>query len=78
MAQITKTVDKSSVTGSEVFIYTINAAFSGLTLTSHKGNLVDFFPRRVKYVLPKTGGQILSITEKAVTDGTEVALSIGN
>ncbi len=77
MAQITKTVDKTSVNGSEVFIYTINAAYSGLTIPNQEGEIIDIFPSKIKYILPPIGGQIQSITETPVSEGTQVTFHLG-
>lgn len=78
MAQITKTVDKTLVNGSEIFIYTINAAYSGLTIPAQNGKIVDFFPAKIKYILPPVGGQIQSITQTPVAGGTEVSFNLGS
>ncbi len=78
MAQITKTVDKTLVNGSEVFIYTINAAYSGLTIPAHEGKIIDVIPSKIKYVLPPVGGQIQSITETPVENGTQVTFNLGS
>lgn len=77
MAQITKTVDRTLVNGSEVFIYTVNAAFSGLIQPAQEGKIVDIFPSIIKFTLPPAEGQIKSITQTPVTGGTEVTFHLG-
>lgn len=77
MAQITKTVDKTSVNGSEIFIYTINAAFSGLTQPAEDGKIIDVFSSKIKYILPPVGGQIKSISQIPVPGGTRVEFNLG-
>ena len=44
MALITKSVDKTLVNGSEIFVYTVNAAFSDLTQPANEGKIVDILP----------------------------------
>lgn len=78
MAQLTKTVDKTLVNGSEVFIYTMNAAYSGLEQPALEGKITDFFPSKIKYILPPVGGQIQSITETPVFGGTQVTFNLGS
>lgn len=78
MATVTKTVDKTLVNGSEVFIYTISAAYSGLTIPAQEGKIVDIFPSKIKYILPPVGGQIQSITETSVAGGTQVTFNLGS
>ncbi len=78
MAQITKSVDKTEVNGSEVFIYTINAAYSGLTISNQEGSITDFIPSKIKYILPPIGGQIEEITEEAVEGGTKLTFHLGD
>lgn len=77
MAQITKTVSKTLVSGSEVFIYTVNASYSGLSQPAQAGKIVDVFPSKIKYILPPIGGQIQSITENPIAGGTEVTFNLG-
>ncbi|SHI01227.1 conserved repeat domain-containing protein/fimbrial isopeptide formation D2 domain-containing protein [Clostridium collagenovorans DSM 3089] len=77
MAQITKTVSKTLVSGSEVFIYTVNASYSGLSQPAQAGKIVDVFPSKIKYILPPVGGQIQSISENPVAGGTEVTFNLG-
>ena len=78
MAQITKTVDKTRVNGSDIFIYTINAQFSGLSQPAREGKIVDFFPNKIKFALPPVGGQIQSITTAPVSGGTQVTFHLGS
>ncbi|MGL5380756.1 SdrD B-like domain-containing protein [Clostridium sp.] len=78
MAQITKTVNKTTVNGSEIFIYTINAAYSGLTQPAQEGKIIDFFPSKIQFILPPIGGQIKSITSTPVSGGTEVSFNLGS
>lgn len=77
MAQITKTVDKTLVNGSEIFIYTINVSYSGLTQPAQDGKLTDFFPSKIIYALPQIGGQIKGITQTPVAGGTNVTFDFG-
>lgn len=77
MAQITKTVDKTIVNGSEVFIYTFNVSYSGLTEPAQDGKLTDFFPSKILVTLPQVGGQIKEITRTAVPGGTNVTFDFG-
>lgn len=78
MASINKTVNKTLVNGSETFIYTINVSYSGLTEPAQSGKLVDFFPDKILYQLPQTGGQLVSITEIPVSGGTNVEFNFGS
>ncbi len=78
MPQITKTVDKTSVSGSEDFIYTIDAAYSGLTTPAQEGKIIEFFPSKITYILPPEGSQIQSITETPVEGGTQVSFHLGS
>ena len=78
MAQITKAVDKTLVNGSEVFIYTINAQYSGLVQPAQEGKIIDIFPSRIKFILPPVGGQIQGITTTPVSGGTQVAFNLGS
>lgn len=77
MAQITKTVDKTSVQGSETFIYTYNVSFSGLTEPAQDGKLVDIFPSKILFILPQIGSLIKNITQVPVPGGTEVTFDFG-
>lgn len=77
MAQITKTVNKTLVQGSEIFIYTINVSYSGLTQPAQDGTLTDFFPSKIIYALPQIGGQIKGITQTPVAGGTNVTFDFG-
>ena len=78
MASINKTVDKTLVNGSEIFIYTINVSYSGLTEPAQNGKLVDFFPSKILYQLPQPGGQLISISETPAPGGTNVEFNFGN
>ncbi len=78
MAEVTKTVDKTLVNGSEIFIYTVNVSYSGLTQPSENGYLIDFFPSKIKYSLPQIGGQIKNITQLPATGGTNVKFDFGS
>ena len=75
---VTKTVDKISVNGSEIFIYTFNISFSELSVPALSSKLVDFFPNKILYQLPPIGGQLVSINEFSETDGTRVQFNFGN
>ena len=46
MPQVTKNVNKTEVTNSEIFIYTYNVSFSGLTEPATNAMLKDFFPSK--------------------------------
>lgn len=74
---VTKSVDKTLVTGSEDFIYTFNVSYSDLSNPSANGRLVDFFPDNIKYNLPKIEGTIKGIKETKVPGGTEVEFDFG-
>ncbi len=75
---VTKTVNKTLVNGSEVFIYTFNISFSELTQPALSGKLVDFFPDKITYQLPNVGGQLKSIDEIPVAGGKQVVFNFGN
>ncbi|MEM1486171.1 SdrD B-like domain-containing protein [Oscillospiraceae bacterium PP1C4] len=77
MAQVTKTVDKTLVSGSEVFVYTFNVSYSGLASPATNGKLTDFFPSKILYTLPQIGGQIVSISQIPVTGGRRVEFNFG-
>ncbi|MEG2348218.1 MAG: SdrD B-like domain-containing protein [Clostridia bacterium] len=77
MPVINKTVDKILVNGSEIFIYTFNVSYSGLTQPAQDGKLVDFFPSEIIYQLPPIGGQLVSITPVTVPGGTNVEFNFG-
>lgn len=77
MALVTKTVDKTLVNGSEVFIYTINVSYSGLVQPAQNGYLIDFFPSKILFALPQVGGQLQSITQTPVLGGTNVSFNFG-
>lgn len=77
MARITKNVNKTLVTGSEIFIYTINASYSGLTIPAQEGQITDVFPGKILYILPPTGGMIKSITQTPDVNGTKVTFNLG-
>ncbi len=78
MAQITKTVDRTTVNGSEVFIYTFNAAYSGLRQPAREGKIVDIFPSVIRFSLPPAEGQIKNITQTPVPGGTQVTFHLGS
>ena len=78
MASINKRVDKTLVNGSEIFIYTIDVSYSGLTEPAQNGKLVDFFPSKILYQLPQPGGQLVSITETPASGGTNVEFNFGS
>ncbi|MEG1990095.1 MAG: SdrD B-like domain-containing protein [Clostridia bacterium] len=77
MPVINKTVDKTIVNGSEIFIYTFNVSYSGLIQPAQNGKLVDFFPSEIVYQLPPVGGQLVSITPIAAPGGTNVEFNFG-
>lgn len=77
MSNLTKTVNKISVNGTDTFIYTLNAAYSGLSGPATDGTLTDFFPSKIKYQLPQTGSGITSITETSQPGGTLVTFHFG-
>ena len=52
---ITKTVDKTSVHGSEQFLYTINFSYSGLTKADQVGEIIDVYPANIKFGSPIVG-----------------------
>ena len=78
MPQVTKNVNKTEVTNSEIFIYTYNISFSGLTEPATNAMLKDFFPSKIKYELPPTGSLIKNIIETPVVGGTEVQFDFGH
>ena len=77
MALITKSVDKTRVNGSEIFVYTVNAAFSDLTQPANEGKIIDVLPSKIIYILPPSGGQIQSITTTPVPGGTQITFNLG-
>lgn len=77
MAQVTKTVDKTLVNGSETFIYTVDVSYSGLSLPAQSGLLTDFFPSKIQYQLPPIGGQIQNIIQTPAPGGTNVTFDFG-
>lgn len=78
MAKITKSVNKTIVNGSEIFIYKIDASYSDLTTPAEEGKIIDVFPSRIKYILPPVGGNIKSITETPVPGGSQVIFNLGS
>jgi len=78
MALISKSVNKTLVNGSEIFVYTVNAAFSDLTQTANEGKIIDVLPSKIKYILPPVGGQIQSITTTPVPGGTQISFNLGS
>lgn len=77
MSNITKTVNKTSVNGSETFIYTFNVAFSGLSGPATNGKMTDFFPGEIDYILPQLGSGIQSITSSPQPGGTLITFNFG-
>ncbi len=77
MSQITKNVDKTTVIDSESFTYTIDATFSDLASPANNGQIIDFFPSKIDYILPPVGGGIVSIDEVPASGGTEVQFNLG-
>ncbi len=64
--------------GSEVFVYTMQVAFSGLEGDIVSGTVEDFFPSTIQYELPPLGGFLDSIEEVAEGDGTRLIFSFSN
>lgn len=75
---LTKTVDKTLVHGSEVFIYTFNVSFSGLSVPAQNGTLTDFFPSKILFALPQIEGPIKNIIQTPVPGGTNVTFEFGS
>ncbi|HIU76295.1 MAG TPA: hypothetical protein IAC62_10460 [Candidatus Pelethocola excrementipullorum] len=75
---LTKTVDKTLVHGSEVFIYTFNVSFSDLSVPAQNGTLEDFFPSKILFTLPQTEGVIKNIIQTPVAEGTNVTYEFGS
>ncbi len=69
---ISKTVDKTAVTGSETFVYTVKLAFSGLAGEYKDGTAEDFIPDIISYTLPPLSGQLTSIDEIPEEGGTRL------
>ena len=67
------TVNKTSVVGSETFIYTINATFSAALKTEIK----LFMPNKIKYELPPISGKLKDIEIINTSDGDTLIFSYG-
>lgn len=68
----------TQVTGSEVFIYTVEATFPALSQDVVQGTLVDFFPSNVTYQLPPIEGSLQDIVETTVEGGVIVTFVYGD
>lgn len=70
---IYQTVDTTTVTKQELFQYSIQISFTGLSdPSSQPWSLVDFIPSNMDYILPDVGGFLSSIQEDAVEGGTNL------
>lgn len=74
---ILKTVDKTTVSNSEIFIYTFNVSFSELSGQSTTAKVLDFFPSKIVYVLPQLGNNIVSINQITVPGGKNIEFNFG-
>lgn len=77
MANLTKTVDKTQIMGSESFTYTFQVSYSGLTQPAKNGELTDFFPAEVLYTLPETETPLEHIIQAPAEGGTNVTFQFG-
>lgn len=77
MAIISKTVNKTAVTGSEMFVYTVKASFSHSTEEVFSGTLEEFFPSNIQYTLPPVDGNLQDIRQTEVEGGTIVVFDYG-
>ncbi|MGL5066513.1 MAG: SdrD B-like domain-containing protein, partial [Sarcina sp.] len=76
-ASVIKTVDKTTVKTLDVFTYTINASFSGLTGSIVGAQVKDFIPSYLNYFLPPIQAPLVNIIETPVAGGTELTFDFG-
>lgn len=70
-------VNKTKFIAKEEIKYTIQTAFSSLTISSVYAKVEQFFPKNVSYILPDIGGNIESISEVEEDNGTIVVIDFG-
>lgn len=77
MTDIIKRVDKTSVNFEDLFTYTIDISFSGITGDINNAKVIDFIPDYINYVLPRVNDPIKNIIETKVDGGTLITIDFG-
>lgn len=65
-------MDKTKVTGSELFVYTIKTTFTGIEGETFLGSIVLYFPNTINYQLPPLGNQLKAIGIEENEKGTKL------
>ncbi len=77
MASLITQVDRTTGNYQQVFIYTLNASFSGVTGAIDDAQIRIFFPDTLDYYLGDYRSPVQSVSEQAVTGGTLVTYNFG-